>query len=168
MKEEENRKSVFLPTDLNEAIMAAKSTRNALVVNPNTGGMSFGRIPINNSGIAEGEIYLKLGFIGFGREREGAFGARHVWEKHKKDLNIAIPEDTAQTIADILQVGIDIVVNFEVKKHAIRPVLLNTARGRVVVEEKTMEGIPSYTIISAYGNKDAPGTLIGNLEAPSV
>jgi len=159
--------SVFQSSDLSKGVMSARTTKNAFVINPNTGGLSFGKIPANNFGVAEGEIYLKLGLIGFGKSREGAFGARHVWEKHKKDLAIPSPEDTAQVVADILQEGVEVIVNFNAKKQDIRPVVLNTTKGRVVLEEKVIDGVACYTIISAYGNKNAPGTVIGNLEKPT-
>lgn len=159
--------SVFQSSDLSKDVMSARTTKNAFVTNPNTGSLSFGKIPANNFGITEGEIYLKLGSIGFGRSREGAFGARHVWEKHKKDLAIPSPEVTAQVVADILQEGVEVIVNFDAKEQHLRPVVLNTTKGRVILEEKAINGVACYTIISAYGNRNAPGTVIGNLEKPT-
>jgi hypothetical protein len=103
--------AVYQPSDLSDVVMNGKNTKNALITNPQTNGVSFGRIPPNNSGVSEGEIYLKLGLIGHGRERKGAFGVRHVWEKHQKDLGIIKPEDTPRVIAEILSEGVDILLS---------------------------------------------------------
>lgn len=151
-------------SSLTEGVMLAKTTKNSLIKNPLTGDISFGRIPPNNSNIMEGDIYLKLGDVGFGRDRRGGYGARHIWDKHKRDLSINSPEDIALVICNILQDGVDVFVDFSAS--ITRPVILNSAIGRVVIEKKQIGGSCAYSIISAYGSRVAKGTLIGNLLPP--
>ncbi|EGD5163556.1 hypothetical protein RYY30_003402 [Vibrio cholerae] len=155
-------------TDLNANLMSSKNKQGSKVVNPKTNQLSFGRIPSNNNGIPTGEIYLKLGFIGSGKMRTGAYGARHIWEKHKKDLNIESPEETPEVIANILKEGVDVLVNFEANHDPHRPVVLNTELGRVALSLYVEHGINAYSIVSAYGNKNAVGTVIGQLESPII
>lgn len=161
-----NQTSIYQPADLNEQLMSEKTKKNAKVTNPKTGNLSFGKIPENKNGIPSGEIYLKLGLIGHGHNRAGAFGARHIWEKHHVDLRITTQENTAQVIADILEEGVNVLVNFQNKNNK-RPVVLNTKIGRVALEPETKNGTTSYSIVSAYGNKNAPGTVIGTLKSPT-
>jgi hypothetical protein len=155
-------------SDLTDAFMSKKNKRGTKVVNPNTGKTSFGRIPQNNNGIPEGEIYLKVGYEGYGHKRSGAFGARHIWEKHKIDLNIPQAKNVPSIIASILKKGVDVLVDFQANHSPARAVVLNTNIGRVALkQEQEQNGGVSYSIISAYGSKNAPGTVIGTLESPS-
>ena len=156
--------TVYQPSDLSEEVMNGKKTKNALVTNPQTGGLSFGKIPPNSNGVSEGEIYLKLGLAGHGRQRTGAFGARHVWEKHKGDLGITTPDQTPMIIADILSEGVDILLS---KTDAARPIALNTTCGVVILERKVIDQVTSYSIVSAYGKKNITGIVIGKLIKPS-
>ncbi|MCG3814299.1 hypothetical protein I3260_18880 [Photobacterium damselae] len=155
------------PTDLNRTLMSGNNAKGSKVINPNTGRLSYGHIPQNSLGIPSGPIYLKLGNIGAGKKRTGSFGARHIWEKHKTDLRISNPEDTAQVVANILATGVNVLVDFNAKHSPSRPVVLNTAIGRVaLVSYKESGGVDAYSIVSAYGNKNASGTVIGILGAP--
>lgn len=155
--------TVYQPSDLSEEVINGKNTKNALVTNPQTGGLSFGKIPPNNNGVSEGEIYLKLGLAGHGRLRKGAFGARHVWEKHKSDLGITTPDQTPMIIAEILSEGVDILLS----TTDARPIALNTKYGVVILEEKVIDQVVSYSIVSAYGKKNIAGIVIGQLIKPS-
>lgn len=155
--------TVYQPSDLSEEVINGKNTKNALVTNPQTGGLSFGKIPPNNNGVSEGEIYLKLGLAGHGRLRKGAFGARHVWEKHKSDLGITTPDQTPMIIAEILSEGVDILLS----TTDARPIALNTKYGVVILEEKVIDQVTSYSIVSAYGKKNIAGIVIGQLIKPS-
>ncbi|MGL5719548.1 MAG: hypothetical protein ACRCYP_01955 [Alphaproteobacteria bacterium] len=160
---------VYSATDLNALVMADKKQKNAFVVNPITGGLSFGRIPDNNNGIDAGEIYLKLGLVGHGKQRKGAFGVRHVWEKHQVDLGISKSEDTPSVIASILTEGADILVDMTSSSTPARPIVLNTSLGIVVLEKKLEQGtgVVYYSLVSAYGKKNMTGTVIGKLLGPS-
>lgn len=159
--------SIYQATDLNETLMSESKSKGSKIVNPNTGKLSYGHIPENNNGIPSGPIYLKLGNVGSGRFRNGAFGARHVWEKHKNDLNISNPVDTPQVIANILILGVNVLVDFDAEHSPHRPVVLNTSIGRVaLIHYKELGGIDAYSIVSAYGNKNATGIVIGTLESP--
>ncbi len=52
--------TVYQPSDLSEEVINGKKTKNALVTNPQTGGLSFGKIPPNNNGVSEGGDLLKI------------------------------------------------------------------------------------------------------------
>ncbi|KAB2825791.1 MULTISPECIES: hypothetical protein [Aliivibrio] len=160
-----NQTSIYQSTDLNEQLMSGKNEKNAKIVNPKTGKLSFGRVPDNNNDIPSGDIYLKLGLMGRGFKRYGAFGARHIWEKHNVDLCIPKQEMLPQIIADMLVEGTNVLVNFAIKNNK-RPVVLNTKLGRVALEPEMKAGKTYYSIVSAYGNKNAPGTVIGTLKSP--
>ena len=155
-------RAVYQPSDLSDQVMSGKNTKNALVTNPQTNGTSFGRIPPNSNGVIEGDIYLKLGLVGHGQQRKGAFGARHVWEKHKNDLGISNACDTPMIIAEILSEGVDILIGVTPD----RPIALNTKYGVVILEQKTIEQETIYSIVSAYGKKNITGTVIGKLIKP--
>ncbi|WP_434363076.1 hypothetical protein NF212_25345 (plasmid) [Parasalinivibrio latis] len=154
-------------TQLDLITLGNKNQKNNFIVNPRTGRLSFGRIPPNNLGVAEGEIYLKLGYIGFGPQKKGAYGARHIWEKHQIDLNLGNPQDIAVRLLDIMAVGVDILVDFSARHNPARPVILNTSVGRVALTAESKQGVPCYSIVSAYGARNAPGTVIGTLKKPS-
>jgi hypothetical protein len=153
--------------DLIDNLMSEKTAKNQKILNPKTNKLSFGIVPDDHSAIPGGDIHLKLGLIGYGPQRKGAFGARHIWEKHKIDLNLSKPHEIPNKIADILKEGINVLVEFDDQKRNNMPVVLNTAIGKVALAPKTYEGKVIYEIISAHANKNARGTVIGTLKSPS-
>jgi len=147
-------------TELTEALMAAHTTKNIKVLNPQSGTIIFGKVPENPTGIPSGMIHLRLGYVGSGRRKSGAFGARHIWEKHKIDLSISSPEEVPQILASILEPGVEILY-----EHVNKPVVLNTAKGLVSLQLKKDEtGGNWYNIISAYGRRNSRGTVFAELE----
>ena len=147
-------------TDLTCKLMVANTTKNNKVLNPESGTLVFGKIPDNPTGIPSGLIYLRLGYIGNGATRKGAFGARHIREKHKTDLSILKPEDVPKTLADILVAGVDILY-----EDSNKPVVLNTRQGLVSLQlKKDPNGSNEYSIVSAYGRKDSRGVVFAKLE----
>lgn len=146
--------------ELTLKLMSSNSTKNNKIINPESGSVIFAEVPENKTGIPSGFINLKLGFIGTGRDRRGAFGARHIWEKHKLDLNIQSPDLLPQIIKDILQPGVDIL--YESKD---KPVVLNTVKGLVSLQlKKDALGNNEYSIISAYGRKNSRGVVFAQLK----
>lgn len=147
-------------TELTEELMTAHTTKNKKVLNPQSGTLIFGKIPENPTGIPSGVIHLRLGYVGSGRKRSGAFGARHIWEKHKADLSISSPSEVPQILANILEPGVNILYE-DTKK----PVVLNTSKGLVSLQLKKNEsGGNEYSIISAYGRKNSRGIVFAKLE----
>lgn len=150
----------FQASDLSLSLMSTKNKKGTKVTNPATGGLSFGRVPKNKNGIPEGEIFLKVGYVGFGPRRKGAYGARHVWEKHREELGITSPEDVPEKLSKILKPGSKVLVDST--KGDKKIVALNTTEGLVALQEEE----DGYSIITAYGRKDPTGIEIGELEGP--
>jgi hypothetical protein len=152
----------LLPSYLTESLLTSASTKNKKIFSP-TNKLSYGRIPAAPAfKVAAGEIYLRLGFVGVGRSKSGAFGARHIWDKHKGDLNIKEPSDIPKVVASILRNGADVLV--DKSKSADRPLVLNSNIGIVILQpKKTAEGGIEYSIVSAYGRRNHKGTVIGQL-----
>lgn len=147
-------------TVLTSALMEANTTKNRKVLNPVNNTIVFGKIPDNPTGIPSGLIHLRLGYVGFGHHREGAFGARHIWEKHKTDLSIAKPEDLSLILAEILVEGVNVLYEDESK-----PLVLNTEKGLVALQyKKSFGGLGEYSIITAYGRRDSRGVVFAKLE----
>lgn len=147
-------------TDLTCELMQANTTKNKKVLNPDNGTLIFGKIPDNPTGIPSRLIYLRLGYIGNGVARKGAFGARHIWEKHQTDLSIQKPEDVPKTLADILTAGVDILY-----EDSNKPVVLNTQKGLVSLQlKKDPNGDNEYSIVSAYGRRNSRGVVFAKLE----
>lgn len=152
---------------LTETLMLTKTTKNKKVLNPETNKLSFGMIPDDHNAVPGGDIHLKLGLVGYGNQRKGAFGARHIWEKHQVDLNLTTPSEVPSKIAEILKEGVNVLVEFDDQKRSNMPVVLNTALGKVALAPKSTDGKVTYEIISAHANKNARGTVIGTLKSPS-
>ncbi|MCK5816239.1 MAG: hypothetical protein KAH07_09875 [Flavobacteriaceae bacterium] len=146
--------------DLTPELMLGNTTKNTKIFNPENNSLIFGRVPNNPKGIPEGLIYLRLGFSGVGANKKGAFGARHIWDKHKKDLSINSPKDLPLILSKILIVGSDILYENEKK-----PVVLNTNKGLVSLQlKKDSLGNVEYSIISAYSRKNSRGVVFAKLE----
>jgi len=149
-------------TDLTAVLMSANTTKNNKVLNPINGGLIFGKIPVNPTGIPSGCIYLRLGYVGKGYNRAGAFGARHIWEKHRTDLNITKPENTPLKLAQMLTEGVDVLY-----EDANKPVVLNTSQGIISLQlKKSEDGKNEYSIVSAYYRTQARGIVFCKLEKP--
>jgi len=147
-------------TELTDELLSMTKMKNVKVLNPVTGTLIFGKVPANLSGIPSGFIYLRLGYVANGYLRQGAFGARHVWEKHRKDLNINAPENLPQILADILVVGVDILY-----EATNKPAVLNTHKGLVSLQlKKDSTGSDEYSIVSAYNSRRSRGTVFAKLE----
>jgi hypothetical protein len=149
---------------LTEYLAKKRDKQNAKIINPETGKLSFGFIP-ENSTIASGEIYLRLGFIGVGRGFSGGFGARHIWDKHSKDLSLSKFADVPSRVAELLLEGCDVLVDSS-KGGNDKPIVLNTSKGMVVLTKKGAINAIEYSIVSAYGRANHPGTVVATLKKP--
>jgi len=149
---------------LTEDLAKKRDKQNTKIVNPETGKLSFGVIP-ENPIIASGEIYLRLGFVGVGRDLLGGFGARHIWDKHSKDLSLSEFSNVPSTVAELLLEGCDVLVDSS-KGGDDKPIVLNTSKGMVVLTKKGVEGAVEYSIVSAYGRTNHPGTVVATLKKP--
>lgn len=156
----------LLPEYLTESLLTSSSTKNTKVFSP-TNKLSYGRIPAAPAfNIEAGEVYLRLGLVGKfvkkGQPKLGAFGARHIWDKHRSDLNLQYPSDIPKVVASILRNGADVLV--DKSKSAVKPLVLNSNVGIVILQpKKTAEGGIEYSIVSAYGRRNHKGTVIGQL-----
>lgn len=152
----------LLPGALTPQLLSSSGSKNEKLFSP-TNNLSYGRIPaVPAFNVEAGDIYLRLGFVGMGYARSGAFGARHIWEKHQIDLNLKQPSDIPQVVASILQNGANILI--DKSKAADRPLVLNSNVGIVILEpKKTADGNTEYSIVSAYARKNHKGTVIGQL-----
>lgn len=149
-------------TELDENLLSGTNQKNCKIFNPKTDDTIFGKIPENPTGIPSGLIYLRLGYIGNGYKKQGAFGARHIWDKHKVDLGLNSPTELPFKISSILTEGVDVLYE-EIHK----PVVLNTLHGLVSLQLKqSADGIKEYSIISAYYKTQAKGTVFCKLEMP--
>ncbi len=136
---------------------------NRKILNPVTGGLSFGRIPKNRSGIPEGEVHLRVGKIGFGKDKKGAYGARHIWDKHRVDLKITKPENLTTILLKIFMDGAEILVDPNKNIDPYRPLILSRKYGMGIVERRGKD-LAAYNVISAYSKTAVPGILIGKFE----
>ena len=149
---------------LTEDLAKQGNRQNTKIVNPETGKLSFGIIPKNRI-IESGEIYLRLGFVGVGRDLAGGFCARHIWDKHSKDLSLSEFSDVPSVVAALLLEGCKVLVDFN-KGGDDKPIVLNTSKGMVVLTKKGLSGAIEYSIVSAYGRTNHPGTVVATLKKP--
>lgn len=158
--------NIFNPTDIDNDVLDKKNMKNSRVTN-NKGNLSFGTIPKLNDNFPKGEIHLKLGDSGFyshnHHEPKGAFGLRHIWDKHGDELNSQNAEDVVKFIESVLQVGAEVII--DPKKSPNKPLIVESNTGMVVVDLKEPQNEePFYNIITAYDKKAHPGNVMGNLE----
>lgn len=148
--------------DLTKELFDENNQKNYKLINPKTKNQIFGKIPDNRSEIPSGLIYLRLGYVGNGYNRQGAFGARHIWEKHRNDLNLNSPQELPIKLSEILTEGVEVL--YEDKN---KPVVLNTTQGIVSLQQKRDDkGNIEYSIISAYYKTQARGIVFCKLEMP--
>ncbi len=91
----------------------------------------------------------------------GAFGLRHIWDKHRNEFNAQDASDIISFVETIITAGADIIV--DTNKGPNKPLIVESSAGMAVLEPKNVMNQPSYSIITAYTRKQHPGVLIGNL-----
>ena len=157
---------VLIPNDICSIKLSNKSTKNARVTKLD-GSHVFGKVPSLNDKFPEGDIILKLGYQGFYNSSnnllQGAFGLRHIWDKHRAEIGATNAEDVVRFVESILKVGADILI--DESKHANKPLVIESSTGMVILELKSPQNEDAYyTIITAYDRKSHPGTLMGNIK----
>lgn len=157
--------SIFSSNDVSLEMLNKKTQKNAKVTN-STGQLSFGIIPKLNDKLPQGEVILKLGYKGFyspgDREPKGAFGLRHIWDKHKTEINAQSASDIILFIEDVMVAGAEILIDRN--KSLEKPLIVESKTGMVIVELKMPhEEDAYYSVVTAYDRKSHPGTLVGNL-----
>jgi hypothetical protein len=146
------------PNDVTLALANKKTQKNTRISN-DIGLLSFGIFPANKHDFPVGNVYLRLGFIGFSGARKGAFGLRHIWEKHGSELGLTAPKEVPGFIDKILVPGAEVIIDNS--KDPDKPVVVESSNGLItlgLVEPKNEDSY--YHIITAYSRKNHPGTVI--------
>jgi hypothetical protein len=152
---------IYQPSDLTKILVEDKNQRNAYVASSKN-ILSFGRFPANNYGFPEGDIKLKLGHIGVGRNRQGGFGLRHIWEKHGSECGLTCPTQIPAYLERIITVGAHVLIDKD--KDPDKPLILESKVGMAILMINTPKpGAIFYTITSAYSRKSHKGNVIATL-----
>ncbi|WP_126169631.1 hypothetical protein [Shewanella khirikhana] len=151
---------IYQPSDVTTALAAQKTAKNARIANT-SGQVSFGIFPLNSHGYQSAPIILKLGFIGYASQRTGAYGLRHIWEKHGQEIGISNPSDVPSFIESILIPGAEVIID---STKSAKPLIIESKTGLITVGFSTPPNeAPHYHIITAYTRKNHPGTVIATL-----
>lgn len=158
--------SVLLPSEITTAALTEKKTKNARVAK-NDGSEFFLDIPYMNADFPAGKIILKLGDSGFynkmTRNLDGAYGLRHIWDKHRTEIGAASAEDIVIFLERILLAGAEILIDS--KKGPNKAIVVESGTGMMILELKMPHGEdPYYSIITAYDRKSHPGTILHTLK----
>ena len=144
--------------------------KNKFLINPKTETLIFGKIPeikIHHPQhiFEEGLIYLRHGeHI---RANRG-FGACHIWEAHRKELEsmgYTSFEQVPEFVSNIILPGVPIHCEFSNLKGNHRITVLRSQIGIAILEKKLNNNIPMYSVVTAFNRKQAHGTLIGHTVA---
>ena len=142
-------------------LVSLKNKKNTRVLNE-LGQESFGNFPANNHNFPVGEIYLKLGYIGYTNARSGAFGLRHIWEKHGTELGLQEPKEILGFIKKVLAEGAEVIVDS--MKDPNKPLVVESSSGLITLALETPNNkLPNYHIITAYSRKSHPGVVIATI-----
>lgn len=143
-----------------------KSNQKNARVTTNSGTTVFGKMPRLNARFPEGDIILKLGFVGFfdrqTKQKKGWYGLRHIWDNHQRELGARNARDIVSFIESVLVKKAQIII--DKAKDPDKPLVVEAQTGIVVLEliSPTQEE-PYYSIITAYSRKSHKGTLMGTL-----
>jgi len=150
--------------ELTNELADERGAKNQKLENPEGGGFSFAYIP-KNKVIEEGEVFLCLGYAGFGVDRKGAFGARHIWEKHKLDLGLSRFSDVPGVVSGLLSEGCNVLVD-KSKGGLDKPIVVNTSSGMVSLQKKVVDEVVEYHVLTAYRRTNHPGIVVATLKKP--
>ncbi|MBJ4496672.1 hypothetical protein JGE14_23070 [Salmonella enterica subsp. enterica serovar Derby] len=154
--------NLLLPRDIVEAVLNDKKTKNARVAKCE-GSEFFLELPSMNAEFPAGKIILKLGDSGFYNKRtkslEGAYGLRHIWDKHRVEIGATSAEDIVIFLESILLAGAEVLI--DPKKGQNKAIVVESGTGMMILELKKPNGEdPYYSIITAYDRKSHPGTKL--------
>ncbi|UUA75275.1 hypothetical protein [Cellvibrio sp. QJXJ] len=138
-------------------------TKNTKIIHPVTGVHEFGAIPEiikpeKKLHIEGGNIYLKHGeHIAKNR----GFGVNHIWIEHSDQLiklGYSTIDDVPRYVSEIIVAGASIhVADYR------RPTVLRSAKGIVILELKLVGNSCEYSVVTAYPQKYAHGSIVGNI-----
>ena len=151
---------MYQPSDITLALALTKNKKNT-IISTTRGQLSFGLFPANNHGFTTGKIILKLGLIGHGYFRKGAFGVRHIWEKHGGEIGLTSPIQVVNFIESILIPGAEVILNRE--KSPDKPIIVESSNGLITLGLTTFKNQVAYSIITAYDRKNHPGVVIATI-----
>jgi hypothetical protein len=135
-----------------------------LVMNPETGLSSFGKLDEMRSGsiiFPAGDIYLKTG------EHSGphrGFGVAHILAEHGNEIEpkSSAPEvDVARFVLSIIRPGSPVYFEQARLRGARRVSIVRSANGTAILEFQGTRGNAHYSVITAFRNAKAHGTKIG-------
>lgn len=154
--------SLLLPSDITEAVLNEKKTKNARVAKSD-GSEFFLDLPYMNADFPAGKIILKLGDSGFYNKKtgnlEGAYGLRHIWDKHRTELGATSAEDIVIFLESVLLAGAEVLI--DAKKGPNKAIIVESGTGMMILELKKPQGEdPCYSIITAYDRKSHPGIKV--------
>ncbi|EGQ7796282.1 hypothetical protein RG677_004805 [Vibrio parahaemolyticus] len=152
--------SILSSTDVTKELLSKSNTKNHRILS-SSGNVSFGQLPHINDNFPSGEIHLRLGFVGIGSARTGAFGLRHIVEKHGPEIGIDDAAGAIEFIELVLSAGAVIKLD---GKGGTKPLVINSSHGMVILEKKTpRDEAVHYSIITAYEKINYPGTILGEM-----
>ena len=141
-------------------VMTHNRTKNALIESSN-GVVSFGLFPENKNGFPSVDMRLKLGFVGSGRGRTGAYGLRHIFEKHNQELGMSCPSEVISYVKSVISPGAEILVDY--RKAPDKPLVIESSTGIIVLSLNGVGANQHYNIITAYSRFSHPGTVIATI-----
>lgn len=146
-------------TDLNLECMGHNKKKNSFVTT-SSGSISFGIFPENNNQWPTLEIRLKLGLVGHGKGRLGAFGVRHIFEKHGQEMNLTCPSEVSGHIESVIKTGAIVMVDS--KKDPNKPLIIESSTGMAILTLSKCKTY--YHIISSYKRFSHPGITIATIK----
>lgn len=153
---------ILLPQDITSAILLEKKKKNSRVCKID-GSEVFFTIPHLSADFPDGKIILKLGDPGYynksQQKLEGAYGLRHIWDKHRAEIGATCAEDIVNFLEKILLSGAQVLL--DPKKGPNKVIVVESATGMMIVELKKPNNEDAYySIVTAYARKSHPGTVL--------
>lgn len=129
-----------------------------------SGSDTYGRVMERKSSgvlIPGGLIFLKRGRYG-----RGGYGARHVWERHRKEMEKAgfeSEDDVAAYVATIVCPGTPLFYEHGHMRQ-MRVTVVRGVLGTAILEHKPWDPTgPCYSVLTAFGQRNAIGSRIGSI-----
>lgn len=156
---------ILLPRDITNAILVGKKTKNSRV-SKNDGSEFFFTLPHLSADFPEGKVILKLGDLGYYNQSkqklEGAYGIRHIWDKHRSEIGATCAEDIVKFLENIFLTGAQVLL--DPRKGPNKVIVVESGTGMMIVELKKPQNEDAYySIITAYDRKSHPGTILHTL-----
>lgn len=138
---------------------------NTIFAHPTNGTSFFGRVLGKTFGkvlIPAGHIILKRGRYG-----QGGWGARHIWQRHEKEMRkagFATESDVARYVASIIIPGTPLYCEFA-RIQDTRLAVVRSATGTAILQHQDDHSIGAcYSVVTAFGGRNPQGTRIGKVE----